>query len=138
MWLNSLSFLESAMYLTEFAQMPLWMLGSLIVVAGGLLATGAALVHALLAGRTRIADDGLPQALPWRPELDYEVIAVPPELAGEYQRLQPLSPSFQAFAEAVLGNPDYVRHHAAVRADARRYAAMYAGKALFVQVRRMG
>jgi hypothetical protein len=119
--------------MTDPVNVPLW--GIIILSAGaslGLLTFIVAVGCAFLFEMTHPAS-----AAACKPPLAYEVVPVPPEHEAAFRQMWPLLPSWQQFAEAVLTNPDYTEHHEAVRKAARRFAAQYAGKLLFVKVSQM-
>jgi hypothetical protein len=98
-----------------------------VSVGAGLMAVAGMMLWQALASKA-LARPGLP-------EMDYQVEAVPPGIESDYRRLNPKAVAFPEFAAAVLANPDYAPWHEQVRADARRYAARFAGLVTFVKVR---
>ena len=77
------------------------------------------------------------EAIGKQQQLDYTVVPVPQGLEETYRKIWPLAPTFEQFAQGMLGNPDYQPWHDAIKAAAKRYAIEYAGSTLFVMIRRM-
>ncbi len=67
-------------------------------------------------------------------QLLYDVVPVHPVLCAEYRKLNPLHPPLADFVKAVLANPDYSEHHAAVRRTQAFCAKAYPGSPVFVKV----
>lgn len=70
-------------------------------------------------------------------DLSYRVKVVPPKQADEYREANPGHPEFADFANAVLANPHYVRHHERMRKDALRYAVEHIGMVVFVKAAKL-
>ncbi|MBA4067173.1 MAG: hypothetical protein C0501_26405 [Isosphaera sp.] len=100
-----------------------------LAAALGGLALGGAGLSLLLARRERREAEALAD------RLEYDVVAVSPDLAGGFGPT-PL-PAWADFAAGVLASPALARFHPRIRADAARFAVEYAGKAVFVRVRRV-